>query len=51
MMVEDRFFEPQTIPFDELLESEYEKYLEDMSGKGEEILNFEDFREWYIGAW
>jgi hypothetical protein len=50
-MIEDRFFEPETIPFDELLEDEYEKYLKDMEDEEGEPLSFNDFKDWYIGAW
>jgi hypothetical protein len=48
MIVEDRFFEPETIPFDELLRVDYEIYLENLED-GEEPLSYKEFKE--VNIW
>lgn len=48
-MVEDRFYEPNTIPFDELVSDAYEEYLENFEPdeENEEPMTYEQYEEYY----
>lgn len=50
-MVADRFEDEPIVPFDELVDTAFEKYLEDMEDEEGTPMNRKDFKEWYIGAW
>lgn len=49
-MLEDRFYEPDTVPFDDLCGDAYEKYLENFDEDGEPM-TYEQYEEYYWGRY
>jgi hypothetical protein len=46
-MVEDRFYEPETVPFDELASDAYDEYLEKMQDEDGGPMSYEEFEDYY----
>lgn len=46
-MIADRFDEPKTVPFDELVQNAYEEYLEHFDYNEGEPMNYDDFEEYW----
>lgn len=47
-MIADRFDEPKTVPFDELVQNAYEEYLEHFNTEEDgEPMSYEEFEEYW----
>jgi hypothetical protein len=45
-MVEDRFYD-NSVPFDDLCEEAYDKYLEKMQDEDGKVMSYEEFEDYY----